>query len=135
MKQISLILIWLVISAQAQTTNYIGKSKEEIIKKMNEDNPAFVLDDGMVNETYKYLKFFDKNNEETMLFFLSDNDICTYTKLLSDYANINARTDELNKNYKNAGELKWVFVDRGEVYFVELKKEKWYFTVITKKKK
>lgn len=134
MKQISLIIILFFILAQSQTTNYIGMSKEDIIKNMNHNNPTFSFDEGVVNESYKYLKFFDKHNEETMLFFLSDDNFCTYLKLISDYSNLKIRIDDLNKKYKSAGEFKWVFIERGEVYFVELKKEQWYFTIITKKK-
>ncbi len=120
--------------AQSETTNYIGMSKDEIIKEMNEKNPGFDLDEGAVNNTYKYLKFVDKNNEETWLFFLSEENICTHTKLMSDYSNLQIRKDEFDKSYKPAGENKWIFINKGIVYIVELKKEEWFFTVIIKKK-
>jgi hypothetical protein len=123
-----------LIAAQTKTANYIGMSKDEIVKVMNETNPGFDLDDGTVNNTYKYLKYVDKNNEETWLFFLSDKDICTHMKLMSDYSNLEIRKNELDKEFKPAGENKWIFINKGTVYIVEMKKEEWFFTVTTKRK-
>jgi hypothetical protein len=116
------------------TQIFIGSSKEEIIKIMNEKNPGFNLDEGAVNNTYKYLKYVDKNNEETWLFFLSDDNICTRTKLMSDFSNLQTRKDELDKEYKSSGENKWTFINNGTTYIIELKKEEWFFTITTKKK-
>jgi hypothetical protein len=122
-------------SAQTQTLNYIGMTKTEIIKSMQKANPGFDLDEAAVNTTYNYIKFVDKYNEETYLFFMEENDVCSFTKLMSDYSNLKIRTDELNKNYKNAGEGKWIYVENGVVYVIELKKDEWFFSIIMKKKK
>jgi hypothetical protein len=116
------------------TQNFIGSTKDEIVKTMNEKNPGFSLDDGVVNNTYKYLKYVDKENEETWLFFLSDENICTHSKLMSDFSNLQTRKDELDKEYKPAGENKWIFINKGTTYIVELKKEEWFFTITIKKK-
>ena len=116
------------------TQNFIGSSKDEIVKMMNEKNPGFSLDDGVVNNTYKYLKYVDKENEETWLFFLSDENICTHSKLMSDFSNLQTRKDELDKEYKPAGENKWIFINKGTTFIVELKKEEWFFTITIKKK-
>jgi hypothetical protein len=123
-----------LLMAQTKSANYIGLSKDEILKVMNESNPGFDLDDGVVNSTYKYLKYVDKNNEETWLFFLSEDDICTHTKLMSDYSNLEIRKEELDKEYKAAGENKWIFINKGVVFIVELKKDEWFFTITIKKK-
>lgn len=121
-------------SIQAQPINFIGMSKQEIIKTMQKNNPSFDLDEGAVNKTFNYIKFVDRYNEETYLFFLDENNVCTHTKLMSDYSNLKLRTEELNKYYKKAGESKWVFVDKNKVFLVELKKEEWFFTIVVKRK-
>lgn len=129
-------ILTLVISIQQSgLPNFIGMTKDEVISAMQKTNPGFDLDEGAVNTTYKYLKFVDKYNEETWLIFLSDNDKCTHSKLISDYSNLKIRTDELDKKYKKAGDLKWIFIEKGIVYTVEMKKEEWFFTIVTKKNK
>jgi hypothetical protein len=135
MKIIVFIIGMLTYTAQAQQLNYIGMSKTDIVSSMQKNNPGFDLDEGAVNSAYKYIKFVDKYNEETYLFFMDENNSCSFTKLMSDYSNLKIRTDELNKNYKNAGEGKWIYVENGVVYIIEMKKEEWFFTIIMKKKK
>jgi hypothetical protein len=129
---IFIILLFLGFSLKGQ--NYIGLSKNEIVNMMRKTNPGFDLDEGAVNKTYKYLKYVDKYNEETWLFFLSDKDLCVYTKLMSDYSNLDIRLKNLNEQYRKEGDLKWTFNDKGFTYTIELKKEEWYFTIITRKK-
>jgi hypothetical protein len=124
------VFTWMDFYAQ----NFIGMSKDDIVKEMNEKNPGFDLDEGAVNNTYKYLKYVDKNNEETWLIFLSDDNICTHTKLISDYSNLQIRKDQLDQQYKAAGENKWIFIQKGIVFVVELKKEEWFFSIVIKKK-
>lgn len=133
MKSIFLFMV-LGLFVQPEIVNYIGMVKDDVIAEMQKSNSGFELDESAVNTEYKYLKFVDKYNEETWLFFLSDKDICTRSKLMSDYSNLKIRTDELNKMYKNAGENKWIYVKKGIAYIVELKKEEWFFTINTKQK-
>lgn len=135
MKLLPLLTALALFTAQLHAQNYIGMQKAEIIKLMQKNNPGFDLDESVVNSTYNYLKFVDKFNEETWLFFLDENNICSLTKLMSDYSNLKIRTGELNKKYKNAGENKWIYLEKGVVYIIELKKEEWFFTILMKKKK
>jgi hypothetical protein len=129
-----IVAILLLAAFQVKPVNFIGMSKQDIMKYMQKYNPGFDLDEGAVNNNFNYIKFVDKYNEETYLFFLDDKNFCTHSKLMSDYSNLKLRTDELNKSYKKAGENKWVFVDKGNIYLVELIKEQWFFTIVTKKK-
>jgi len=115
--------------------NFIGMKKSDVVKEMKKINPGFDLDESAKNSTYKYLKFVDKYNEETWLIFLSDDDICTFTKLMSDYSNERNRRTELDKKFKKVSNDNWVFSENGENYTVDYKKEEWYFTIIIKKKK
>jgi hypothetical protein len=54
---------------------------------------------------------------------------------MSDFSNETQRVKELNAKYKKAGTNKWEYSDKGIAYTVELIKEDWYFTIVTKKKK
>jgi hypothetical protein len=134
MRQIVCIILSLCFALSMNAQQYIGMAKADIIKNMDKDNPSFNYDEGAKNSTYKYLKFVDKYNEETWLFFLNEKDVCTHTKLMSDFSNQDSRVKELNAKYKKAGNSLWTFADKGVTYTVELKKEEWFFTIITKKK-
>jgi len=130
--QISILIsILTVVSASSQ--NYIGMTKEQLIQAVEKNNTSFNLDDGVKNNTYNYVKFSDKNNEETWLFFLNDKNICTHHKMMSDYSNLNSRVDEFNKKYTKAIKDVWVFVDKGVSYKVEIKRDEWFFSVLTHK--
>ena len=96
MKILAFLAAIALLSAQVKTTNYIGMTKADIVTSMSKLNPGFDLDEAAKNATYKYLKFVDKYNEETWLFFLSENDVCIRTKLMSDFSNLKNRTNELN---------------------------------------
>jgi hypothetical protein len=129
-----LLFIGLSLFVQSNVVNFIGMSKDDVMSEMKKSNSSFDLDEGAKNSLHKYLKYVDKYNEETWLFFLSENDVCTKSKLISDYSNLKDRTDKLNKMYKKAGENKWIYVKKDVAYVVELKKEEWFFTIITKQK-
>ena len=125
-----ILLNWIQVPAQ----HFIGLNKSEIGKIMDVKFHSFNLEENSKNTTYKYIKYVDKYNEETWLFFLSNEDVCTYTKLMSDFSNLNLRVKTLNKDYKKAGPNLWTYTDKGSTYTIELKKEEWFFTIITKKK-
>ena len=126
-------LIAFVLALRIDAQNYIGLHKDEIISMMDETQRDFRLNTGVINNTYNYLKYEDKVNEQTLLFFLDEDDCCTYVRLMSDYANLRDVLDSLDSNYSRHSEDKWTYRDQGETYMVSLKKEDWFFTVNTKK--
>jgi hypothetical protein len=128
---ISLIAFLLALRINGQ--NYIGLHKDEIVSLMDDNQSDFRLNKGVINKVYNYLKYEDKVNEQTLLFFLDKDDCCTCVRLMSDYANLRDVLDSLNSNFSRHSENEWVYRDQGETYTVSLKKEEWFFTVSTKK--
>ena len=119
---------------QAEGQNYIGMPKSRIIEEMQRDHKKFKLNRGTVNPHYNYLKYEDHISEITLLFFLSDDDVCTMVRMICDYSNINDVEKELNENYSRAGKNAWEDKKGDELYTIRLTEEDWYFTVTTKKK-
>ena len=113
----------------SRAQNLLDLNSSEIAAVMKSVHPQFKLDKSAVNHTYKYLKYVDKISEQTILFFLSDKDICTYVRWMSDYSNLNDMISMLNKNYKKSGVNTWSFTEKGESYTVKLEEDEWYFTV------
>ncbi|NJK94371.1 MAG: hypothetical protein HC905_05015 [Bacteroidales bacterium] len=95
---------------------------------MKETN--FVIDNTSRNTTFNYIKFIDRFDEKTFLVFLSKDDICTSTKLMSDYSSFKKTVTEFNKKYKKISSNEWNYKHNGFTYKVILKKEEWFYSVI-----
>ncbi len=87
----------------------------------------------MVNKTFNYLKYEDKFNEETLLVFLSDDNVCTFTRLMSEYGNMSTRISELNSLYQKTSDTTWNYQFDEEQFTVTYRKGEWFFTLVTKK--
>ena len=131
---ISLLLISFIALFQVPAQNYIGLHKDELMKVMNATQRNFKLNTDAVNIKYKYLKYEDKINDQTMLFFLSEDEYCTYMRLMCDYVNLSKVIDSLNKQYIKTSQYAWTYKENGDIYIVDLEKGEWFFTVSIKKK-
>jgi hypothetical protein len=129
------IVFFLLIAGLSELNgqNFIGMSKSAIPEVLKTRHPEFKPDKGAVNHSYNYLKFVDKVSEQTLLFFLSDKDVCTYVRWISDYSNLSDMTTMLNKNYHKSGVNSWTYTDKGDDYTVTLVEGEWYFTVSFRK--
>ena len=127
--------IALILTLQVNAQNFIGLHKDEIARLMEETQRDFILNTGVINKTYNYLKYEDNINEQTLLYFLNEDDYCTCVRLMSDYSNFNDVKDSLNGKYTRKSDNTWTYKEKGEVYTVKLEKGEWFFTVITKKEK
>lgn len=114
--------------------NYIGKHKDDVQELMKTHMNDFHLDNSTVNKVYKYLKYVDKYNEQTLLYFLDEKDFCTSSKLMGDYSVIDAVIEKLDNNYKKIDDNNWEYMDERQEYTVNLEEGEWFFTIRTKKK-
>ena len=108
--------------------------KDEIKQVMRETQKNFNLDQSTRNPIYKYLKYIDRYGEQTLLYFLDENDYCTASKLMSDYVNLQEIIEELNNKYEIVDDSNWKYTDNDKVYNVRLIEGEWFFTVYTKLK-
>ena len=125
------ILVLRLFGSNTSAQNLIGKSKDEIATFMKTHRSDFEKVK-VINESYNYLKYQDALGEQTILFFLSKNDICTSIKLMSHYVHLGKEIAELNEKYESLGNNKWKYSDAGKDYQVELQKGQWFFSIITK---
>jgi hypothetical protein len=132
---ISWITVVLVASGLQTTTaqQFIGLTTAEIGALMKTGYPQFKQDKSTVNHTFTYLKYVDKITEQTILFFMSDQDRCTYVRWISDYSNLNEMIETLNRKYIRNGNNAWTFKENGEEFSVTLVEDEWYFTVSYRK--
>jgi hypothetical protein len=111
------------------SNQFVGLKKEEIKKIIAESQKTFKLNTSNINTTYNYLKYEDPIQEITVLFFLSDDNICKMVRFISDYSNINDVLNSLNVNYINIDKANWKYSNNGKNYTVHLEESDWYFTV------
>ena len=129
------ILIGVLNIRQVYSQHFIGLHESEIKEVMKESYKNFRLNTSTVNPHYKYLKYENKINEITILFFLSEDDHCTLVRKMCDYSNIIEVVEELNKNYKAIDKNSWEYEFGKNSFLVTLAEEEWYFTVTTRLKK
>ena len=113
-------------------TNFIGKHKDCIISTIKEQHKTLKLNTAVVNDTYNYLKFEDKINEVTVLFFLTKDDKCKMVRLMADYSNFNDYLEELNMKLKLVKSNFWQYEDNKTTYIVNLDEGDWFFTITIK---
>ncbi len=130
-----LLLGIVVMTGKLYSQEYIGYHKDVIKKRMKDENKLFKLNTTTVNKYYNYLKYEDKVNEVTILFFLSDTDYCTLIRYMSDYSNINETLGNLNNKYKKISKNHWQYKKRDKTYSVKLEEGDWFFTVTTQEVK
>jgi hypothetical protein len=130
-----IVSLFLSVAFNVGGQNFIGMYKDDITEEVKKRYPCLKLNSNVINHDYKYLKFEDKINEITMLFFLSEDDKCTLVRKMCDYSNINDETNILNSTYQSSGKNQWCYEDGGKKYVVTLEEGEWYFTITTKLKK
>ncbi|HQH41041.1 MAG TPA: hypothetical protein PLC81_01275 [Bacteroidales bacterium] len=111
---------------------FVGLPKDSVMVHVRKEMRFFLPDNSGKNDMYRYLKFVDKINEETLYCFLSEKDICTSTRLISDYSNLQKRLEWLGKNCKKQNDSTWYYIRDGRKYQTVLRKEEWFFVLITK---
>lgn len=125
------ILLLLLLGTKAYSQHLIGLTKDEVLQKMQET--SFVPDNTSSNATFNYLKFVDRFEEKTLLIFMSKENVCTSTKLMGDFSTYRSTVQEFNKKYKKISSTEWNYQFDGKTYKVTVKKEDWFYSVITTK--
>ncbi len=138
MKRTTFILFCLfsLLFSDLAAQNYIGMHADSIKYYMKSAEKDLHLNTTSVNKYYNYLKYEDNTGVKTVLYFLDDMDNCTYYKCIYDYSLEDEIVEGLNKENEKIGEGLWKeAVSDSMVLIMELKREDWFFSVVTRKKK
>lgn len=117
------ILILTVICSYGQ--NLIGYNGKEIKKYMKENRGEMSIDN-VTNKKFKYLKYSDRSDSQTLLFFLNPDSVCKSVRMICDVSIKEKKVKEFNFIYKKNGENRWIDKRDGNDYLVEIRDEKWY---------
>ena len=113
----------------------VGKQANEIKTIMNNEYKRFKLNTTDKNTAFKYLKYENKINEITILFFLDENDTCKLVRMMYDYSNINDVLDDLENNHTKIDNNNYECLVDDKKVSVELTEDQWFFTLTVRKKK
>jgi hypothetical protein len=129
MKAIALFAALILTGICTSGQNLIGYKYKDIRIYMK-DNRTEMNYNNVTNKMFKYIKYTDNSDSETLLFFLNADSVCKGVRLICDISLKTGKEKEFNTIYKKIGAGKWLDRKNGKDYLVEIKDEKWY-SIIT----
>jgi len=125
----SSVLLALILSAGVSAQNLIGYSAGEIKDYMRKNHKTMNFQSMIYNKDFKYLKYTDRNDTQTLLFFLSADSVCRSVRSVCDRSLRDQKIMELDEKYRRSGENVWTETRQGKKYIIELKDDEWSFNV------
>jgi hypothetical protein len=123
------VLLILTLCLNLSGQNLIGYKDKEIRQYMKEKKKDFIFNSMTYNNTFKYLKYQDRNETQTLLFFLTADSVCKSVRLVCDKSLESEKINELNSSCTRTGNNMWSETRDGKKYLIELKEEEWSFNV------
>jgi hypothetical protein len=120
-------ILFLNISVGAQ--NLIGFHQKEILQIMKDKFKNMSYQNFTNNSTFKYLKYADKTESETWLFFLTPDSICKSVRQVCDKNLKATKIKECDTLYKRDGDNIWKETRNGKNYKIEIREEEATFSV------
>jgi hypothetical protein len=124
MKIITLLAILLLTVICADGQNLIGYNDKEIRKYMKENYREMSINN-VTNNKFKYLKYSDSSDRQTLLFFLNRDSVCKSVRMICNLSIRDEKVREFDSIYSRTGELRWIDKKEGKDYLIELRDEKW----------
>ena len=131
MRIIALITFLILTVTGASAQNLIGFTEKEIRKYMKENRREMNYNN-VINDKFKYLKYSDNYDNQTLIFFLSSDSVCLSIRTICDKSLKDEKVREFNSNYRNIGQNKWIDNRDGKDFLIEIKDEKWSCIVSVK---
>ena len=133
MKKIIVLLFIVISSVCVFGQNYVGAHKLTIKKEMKQNYRDYYFSKEVLGKS-SFVKYEDTDGYRTLLFVLDDNGYCKYQILMCDYGLLRSTIDSLNKNFEYQKDLTWYdYISGKDNYVIRLRKDEWYFSVVTKK--
>ncbi len=121
-----------LISVNLNGQNLIGYSEQEIRKYMTENKKDMSYQNFVNNTTFKYLKYVDTDETQTLLFFLTGKSVCKSVRLVCDKSLKTKKLKECDGLYTRTGNDQWTETKNGKKYLIELREEDYTFNITIK---
>jgi hypothetical protein len=134
MKIIPLIALLLSVGTTMFSQNLVGYKENEIREYMKENRKDMNYT-ASINSRFKYLKYSDDMDNQTILFFFKNNLICHSERMICDYSIKGEKIKEFDTLYKRKGNNKWIDSRDGRTFSITLTEEEWSFIVTIEQEK
>lgn len=124
-----LIVFAILLTIPLRGQNLIGYREKDIRQYMKENQKSMVLQGLTFNNTFRYLKYADRSQTQTLFFFLSADSVCRSVRLICDKTLRDKKLSELNSRYKAVGNNLWEEEKDGQKFIIDLKDEDWTLNI------
>ena len=128
MKIFSFLAFFLMTVYGLHGQNLIGYKAAEIKKYMSE-NRSDMKNEKVNNKSFSYIKYSDKYDAQTILFFLNAYSVCRSIQMVCNKNIRSEKIKELDSKYSKTGENIWTDKQKGKNYKVKLVDDEWSFSV------
>jgi hypothetical protein len=128
MKFFTLLMVFTLSGICSYSQNLIGYKYLEI-KKYMKDNYKELSFNNVTNSKFKYLKYTDSSDSQTMLFFLDSDSVCKSVRMICDFAIKEEKAREFNSEYKKIDDNRWIGSRDGKEFLIKINGEKWYYII------
>jgi hypothetical protein len=125
----SIVLFLIFFSLNISGQNLIGFHEKEIRQYMKDKQKNMIFQTFINNSTFKYLKYTDRDESQTLLFFLTADSICKTVRLICDKGLKAQKIKEFDTKYQKTGDNIWTETKEGKTYIIEIKDEDMSFSI------
>jgi hypothetical protein len=118
----------LLTSGTVSSQNLLGFRADEIRKYMTDKRSDMNIEK-VNNKSFRYLKYSDKYDTQTMLFFLDTDSVCRNIRIVCNHSIRDVKIKELDSSFSRTGKNRWIDIRSGKNYYVRLDDDEWSFTV------
>jgi hypothetical protein len=135
MRKYTFLFTFFLITVSGYSQNLIGYKSSEIKDYMKKNKKEMTIEN-VVNNRYRYLKYTDLNDSQTLLFFLNADSVCKGIRLVCDRMTRNEKIKEFNSGYLLIDSNKWIDTLGRRRSFIMLDDDLWssHFTIEPEKK-
>lgn len=132
--RILFILICIMLPVEVIAQFLPGMDQSQVGMHMEETFREFVLRNPPNVDELDFLKYEHISGDKTLLVFMTEYGICSFTRLMVDIGYLKETVDMYNREYQPAGENMWTVKREEYEYVVSLDQSEWLFTVTVRLK-
>jgi hypothetical protein len=123
------VLLFVFFNLNIFGQNLIGYTEKDIRQYMKDKQKNMIFQNFTNNSTFKYLKYVDTDESQTLLLFLTEDSVCKSIRLICDKSLKPQKIKEFDALYKKDRDNIWTETMNGEKCIIELKDEDWTVSV------